>query len=327
MGVGLRSSSTSRSTRRAFALSAAGLVAAGCQQNTRRTIAVIPKGTSHLFWLAVQSGAVAAGREFNVEILWNGPAQETEYSRQIQILDSMVARRVDGIAVAAAERKALVGSIDRAAAAGIPVTVFDSGLDSENYLSYVATDNVEGGRLAARTLAELLGGKGTVAMIQHAPGSASTMDRETGFQEVIRRDFPNIQIVATQYGMSDRAKAMAAAENILTAHPNLNGMFASSEPSSVGAALAVKGRGLAGKIKIVAFDSSDGLIEDLRAGAIHAMVVQDPFKMGFEAVRTLVDKLSGKTPAKRIDLQARVIRADDLNKPEIRQLLNPTAPR
>jgi ribose transport system substrate-binding protein len=308
-------------------LSAAGLVAAGCQQNTRRTIAVIPKGTSHLFWLAVQSGAVAAGREFNVEILWNGPAQETEYSRQIQILDSMVARRVDGIAVAAAERKALVGSIDRAAAAGIPVTVFDSGLDSENYLSYVATDNVEGGRLAARTLAELLGGKGTVAMIQHAPGSASTMDRETGFQEVIRRDFPNIQIVATQYGMSDRAKAMAAAENILTAHPNLNGMFASSEPSSVGAALAVKGRGLAGKIKIVAFDSSDGLIEDLRAGAIHAMVVQDPFKMGFEAVRTLVDKLSGKTPAKRIDLQARVIRADDLNKPEIRQLLNPTAPR
>jgi ribose transport system substrate-binding protein len=327
MEVGLRSKSPSRSTRRTFALSAAGLLATACQQNTRRTIAVIPKGTSHLFWLAVQSGAVAAGREFNVEILWNGPAQETEYSRQIQILDSMVARRVDGIAVAAAERKALVGSIDRAAAAGIPVTVFDSGLDSENYLSYVATDNVEGGRLGARTLAELLGGKGTVAMIQHAPGSASTMDRETGFQEVIRKDFPGIQIVATQYGMSDRSKAMAAAENILTAHPNLNGIFGSSEPSSVGASLAVKGRGLAGKVKIVSFDSSDGLIEDLRGGAIQAMVVQDPFKMGFEAVKTLVDKLNGKTPPKRIDLQARVVKVDDLNKPEIRQLLNPSAPR
>lgn len=310
-------------SRRSFTTSLAAASVAACQRKTRKTIAVIPKGTSHVFWLSVQSGAIAAGKEFDVEILWNGPAQETEYSRQIQILDSMVARRVDGIAVAAAERKALVGSIDRAAAAGIPVTVFDSGLDSENYLSYVATDNVEGGRMAARTLARLLGGKGKVAVIEHAPGSASTMDRETGFQEVIQRDFPNIQIVASQFGMSDRAKAMSVAENILTAHPSLDGIFASSEPSSVGAALAVKGRGLAGKVMLVTFDASDGLIEDLRGGAIQAMVVQDPFKMGFEAVKTLVDKINGRTPPKRIDLPPRVITRADLDKPDVKELLNP----
>jgi ribose transport system substrate-binding protein len=295
----------------------------GCNRNNKKVIAVIPKGTSHLFWVSVQTGAQAAGKEFGVEIVWNGPAQETEYSRQIQILDSMVARHVDGIVVAANERKALVGSIDRAAAAGIPLTVFDSAVDTTNYLSYVATDNVEGGRLGARTLGNLLAGRGKVAMIMHAPGSASTMDRENGFNEVMAKEFPNIQVVASQFGMSDRAKAMAASENILTAHPDLDGIFASSEPSSVGAALAIKSRGLSGKVKLVAFDSSDGMIEDLKGGTINAMVVQDPFKMGFEAVRTVVDKLNGKTPPKRVDLAARVIRKEDLEKPEIKQLLSP----
>jgi ribose transport system substrate-binding protein len=299
------------------------LALAGCKSSGKKVIAVIPKATSHLFWISVQTGAESAGKELGVEVIWNGAAQETDYSRQIQILDSMVARHVDGIAIAASERKALVGSIDRAAAAGIPVVVFDSAVDSTNYVSFVATDNVEGGRLGARTLGQLLSGKGKVAMIMHAPGSASTMDREKGFTEVIAKEFPNIQVVASQFGMSDRAKAMAASENILTAHPDLDGVFASSEPSSVGAALAIKGRGLSGKVKMVAFDSSDGMIEDLKGGTIDAMVVQDPFKIGFEAVRTVVDKLNGKTPPKKIDLPARVIRKQDLETPEIKKLLSP----
>jgi ribose transport system substrate-binding protein len=303
-------------------LLAAGLLAA-CGQQRRKVIAVIPKGTSHLFWVSVQAGALAAGKDFGVDVLWNGPAQETEYSRQIQIVDSMIARRVDGIALAAAERKALVGPVERAAAAGIPVTIFDSGLDSNDYVTFVATNNFAAGQLAARTLANLLGGRGLVAMVMHAPGSASTMDREQGFQDAIGRDFPQVRIVATQYGQSDRAKAMAAAENILTAHPDLNGMFASSEPSSVGTSLALQSRGLSGKVKFVAFDSSDSLIEDLKAGTIDAMVVQDPFQIGYTAVRTLVDKLRGATPPKRIDLSARVVTRADLDRPEVKKLLAP----
>jgi ribose transport system substrate-binding protein len=302
------------------AISGLGLTA--CNRKTKRTIAVIPKGTSSVFFVAVESGAQAAGKEFNVDILWNGPPLETEYARQIQIVDSMVARHVDGIALAATERKALVAPVDRAVAAGIPVTIFDSGLDSTNYLSYVATDNVEAGRLAARTLGKLLSGKGTAAMIMHNPGSASTTDREKGFIEVMGRDFPGIQIVASQFGSGDRAKSMAVTENILTAHPGLNGTFASSEPSSVGAAHAIKARGLSGKVKLVSFDSSDGLIEDLKGGTIDAMVVQDPYKMGYEAVKTLADKLNGTTPPKRIDLAAIVVTKADLARPEIKKLLN-----
>ena len=296
---------------------------AGCRGSRKKVIAVIPKGTAHLFWVSVQAGALAAGRDLDVDVLWNGPNQENEYSRQIQIVDSMIARSVDGIALAAAERTALVQAVDRAAAAGIPVTIFDSGLDSENYMTFVATNNYEAGQLAARKLASLLGNRGKVAVVMHAPGSYSTMERERGFDDAMAKEFPDIRVVARQFGMSDRAKSVAAAENILTAHPDLDGIFASTEPSSSGASLALKARGLAGKVKFVAFDTSDAMIEDIKTGVIHATVVQDPFRIGYEAVRTLVDKLHGKIPPKRIDLGGTVVSLENLQATEIQQLLRP----
>ncbi len=299
------------------------LGAAGCKREKKIVIAVIPKATSHLFWVSTEAGARAAGEHFKVEIEWNGPATETDFSRQIQIVDSMIARRVDGIALAAAERKALVAPVERAAAEGIPVTIFDSGLDTENYVSYIATNNYEAGQMGARELARLLGGKGEVALLMHAPGSRSTMDREAGFEDTLAREFPAMRVVARQFCMSDRSKGKAAVENFLTAHPNLAGIFASAEPGSTGAALAIRARELNGKVKFVAFDSSDSMIEDLRAGVISAMVVQDPFRIGFEAVRSLVDKIHGRTPVKRLDLNARVVRAADLELPEVRRVLFP----
>jgi ribose transport system substrate-binding protein len=294
-----------------------------CQRAGKKRIAVVPKGNSHVFWVFIHAGAAAAGQQLGVEVLWNGPAQETEYDRQMQIVDSMIAQHVDGLAVAAAEKKALNRSLDRAAQLGIPVVVFDSGVDSTNYMTFLATNNYQGGQMGARELAQLVGGKGRVALLMHAPGSGSTMDRERAFEDVMKAEFPKIEIVARQYGMSDRSKAMAAAENFLTAHPDLDGIFASSEPSSVGAALAIKSRGLSGKVKFVSFDASDSLIEDLKGGTINAMVVQDPFKIGFESVKTLVDKLNGITPPKRIDLPPRVIHKDDLDKPDVHNLLYP----
>jgi len=313
-------------SRRNFASSLAAALALGgaaCNRGGRKRVAVIPKGTSHIFWLTVQAGAVAAGQEFNFDILWNGPAMETDYSRQIQIIDSYIAQRVDGIVIAASDRKALVAPIDRAMAAGIPVTVFDSGLDSTNYISYVATDNKEAGRMGAREMGRLLGGKGKIGVVQHLPGSVSTTDREEGFSEVIAKEFPGIQIVARQYGMSDRSKAMAAAENMLTAHADLDAFFCSTEPSATGTALAVKSRGAAGKVKIVAFDSNESIIADMRAGVIQAMVVQDPFKIGYEAVRTIREKLEGRTPPKQMDLEGRVVTLENLDQPEMQKLLNP----
>jgi ribose transport system substrate-binding protein len=299
------------------------LVAAGCRRGRKRVIGVVPKSTSDLFWVAVENGARAAGKRLGADIEWNGALTESDFPRQIQIVESMIARHVDAIALAAAERKALVQVLDRAAAAGIPVAIFDSGLDSENYVSFIATDNYEAGQMAARKLAGLLGDKGNVAMLLHAPGSFSTLDRERGFEDVITREFPLIRIVARQYGLSSRAKSVASAENILTAHPDLDGFFSSSEPSASGVSLALAARGLAGKVKSVAFDSSDAMLADMRRGVVSATVIQDPYGMGYASVSTLVDKLNGKVPPKRQDLHAQVITAADLNRAEILRLLNP----
>ncbi|MEZ5351575.1 MAG: substrate-binding domain-containing protein [Bryobacteraceae bacterium] len=311
------------SPRLAAASLLAGILLCSCGGERKKQVAVIPKATSHVFWLTVQAGAIAAGQEFGLDVVWNGPTQETDFTRQIQIVDSMVARRMDGIVLAATDRKALAAPVDRAMAAGIPVTVFDSGLDSDNYMSYVATDNVEAGRIAARALGGILGGKGKIAVVMHVPGSVSTMDREAGFDEVIAKDFPGIQIVQKLYGMSDRSKAMAVAENILTAHSDLDAFFASTEPSTTGTILALKSRGLSGKVKLVGFDSNDAMLEALRDGTLTAMVIQDPFKIGFEAVKTIADKLAGKTPAKRQDLQGVLVTASNVDDPRIAALLEP----
>jgi ribose transport system substrate-binding protein len=258
-----------------------------------------------------------------VDIQWNGPATETEYTKQIEIVENFITRRVDGIVLAPTERVALVGVIERAQREGIPVTIFDSGVNTENYVSFVATDNYAGGQTAARRLAQLLGGKGKVAVIAVVPGSASTSERERGFQETVQQEFPGIQIVAMQYGMSDRARSMAVSEDILTAHPELEGIFASNESSAVGAAQALKSRKLSGKVKLVGFDSSPSLIDDLKGGTIDSLVVQNPYRMGYEAVKTIIEHMQQKKPPKRIDSGATLVTRDNMNTPEVQKLLNP----
>ncbi len=310
-------------TRRSLLILSAGPVISSCRRSRQKTIGVVPKATSHLFFLSVHAGVEQAGRDLHVDTLWNGPSDETDYTRQIQIVDAMVARQVDALAISATDERALVAPLERALRAGIPVTVFDSAVNIENYVSFIATDNFGAGCTAARRLAALIGGKGNVAMVMQKPGGTSTVLREQGFEQTIDKEFPNVQIAARQFGMADPAKSRAAAENILTAHPNLAGMFASSEASSLGSIQAIRSRNLSRKIKLITFDFSKTHVEALNDGTIDVMLVQDPFRIGYEAVRSLADRLGGKTPAKRLELPARVIMKADLVKPEIRELLFP----
>src|SRR5579872_7506765 len=235
----------------------AALALASCQKRTKKLIGVVPKATSHLFFVSIHAGVDAAAKEFGIDVLWNGPREETEYSRQIEIVDSMIARHVDGLAISATDHSALVKPVKRAMAAGIPVCVFDSGLDVTGYVTFVATDNYGAGVTAAHQLAALVKGKGKVAELMHKPGGMSTGDRERAFEATMAKEYPAIQIVDRRYGMADRAKSRDAAEDILTAHPNLDGIFASAEANSLGAMQAIKARGLSGKVKLVTFDFSD----------------------------------------------------------------------
>jgi ribose transport system substrate-binding protein len=306
-----------------FLLAACALLLPGCQrQSERRVIGVVPKGANHIFWRTVHAGAIQAGQEFGFEIEWNAPALEVDSSRQIEIVESMVNRRLAGIALAPVDRKALVNIVERAAAQGISVAIFDSAIDTERRISYVATDNMEGGRMAARRIGELTGGKGKAAIIGFMPGSGATMEREQGFQEEIKQRFPAMAIVAVQFGMADRAKAMAQTENVLAAHPDLAGLFADNESSSSGAVQALKSRNNRG-VKLVAFDASEQLIADCRAGWIDSLVVQNPFKMGYESVKAIGEKLAGRTPPAHIDSGVRLVLRSELDAPDLRELLHP----
>jgi len=298
-------------------------LAASCRRKDRLVIAVVPKSQALIFWQTVHAGAVAAGREYGVEIRWNGPASEIDFTRQINIVDDFVNQHVNGIVLAPTNGDSLVPIVERAAQENIPVTIFDSGINTDRYLSYVSTDNYKGGVLAAERLGAILPTGGEIAMIGTIPGSVSTTERENGFRDTVGRKFPELKIVAFQYGMADRAKSLAVAEDILTAHPDLVGIFCSNESGTVGTVQGAKSKGVIGRVKIVGFDTSPPLIEDLRAGNIDSLVLQNPFRMGYLSVRTIIDRLHGKIPQKRIDTGATVVNAANINEPAIQELVNP----
>jgi ribose transport system substrate-binding protein len=293
-----------------------------CRRSRENVIGVIPKATSHLFFVSVHAGVEQAARDLHINVLWNGPENETDYTRQIEIVDAMVARQVDALAISATEEHALVAPLERAIRAGIPVTVFDSAVAIDDYVSFVATDNYGAGKTAARTLAGLIGGKGDVGMVMQKPGGTSTVLRERAFEDTIK-EFPGVRIVARQFGMADAARSRAAAENILTAHPDLAGLFASSEAASIGAVQATRSSGLSGKLKLVTFDFSQTHVAALKDGTIDVMLVQDPFRIGYEAVKSLASKLNGQAPPRRLDLPVRSIVKSDLTKPDVQALLFP----
>ncbi|HYO79805.1 MAG TPA: substrate-binding domain-containing protein, partial [Bryobacteraceae bacterium] len=299
-------------------------VLAGCRRSRGTVIGMVPKGTSNSFWKTVHAGALSAIDGKGLTLEWNAPALETDSTRQMQIVESMLNRRVSGIILAPVDRKALVALVERAASSSIPVVIFDSAIDTPRIVSYVATDNREGGRMAARRMAEILGGRGKVAIVGFTIGSAATMEREDGFQEELRK-FPGMQMVDLRYSNSDRAVAMNITENIMSAHPDLAGIFADNEGSSTGAAQAVKNR--AARLKLVAFDTTPQLINDMKSGVVDSIVVQNPFRMGSESARVMLEHLDGRTVPSSIDSGARLITLADLDKPEIRQFLNPPIER
>lgn len=298
-------------------------VLSGCGRSDKQVVGVVPKAVGDLFFAAVHAGVRRAANEAGVEIVWNGPKEETDHGRQIQIVDSLVAQRVAAIAISATDERALRAPVERAIEAGIPVTVFDSGVEAEGYVTFVATDNFGAGCMAARRLAELVGKRGKVGMVMHKPGGTSTMLREQGFQKTMAEEFPEIRIGARQYGMADRAKARGAAENMLTGAPDLTALFASSEASSIGAIQALQSRGLSGRVRLITFDTSVAHVEALAGGTIDIMMVQDAARIGYEAVRSLTEKLAGRTPRSRMDLPARLVTKDMLGQSGIRELISP----
>ena len=299
--------------------------AAGGDGAATLDIAVIPKGLTHQFWVTVRAGAEAAAAEMGAKVIWQGPTKETEIDRQINIMQDMINRGVDGIVMAACDENALATVVGQAGAAGIPVVTFDSGVKSEVPKSFVATDNVAGAKLAADTLSELMGGTGEVGLIPFVPGAATSELREKGFKEGLLAH-PGLKLAATNYCQSDIAIGMNVTTDMITAFPNLGGIFAANEPAAIGAAQALRGLGKAGTVKLVAFDASAEQIAALKEGVIQALVVQNPFKMGYEGVKAVISAIKGEEVPKVIDTGVTIVTKDNVDSPEVQALLSGKAP-
>lgn len=303
-----------------FLAASAALLLAACNRSTNKRVVVIPKGRAHVFWQSVHAGAIAAARENpGVDVIWNGTASETDYEGQIKILDAAINQHVDAICLAPIDRKVLVNVVERAAAQGIPVFIYDSGIDTDKFVSQVTTDNLAGGQLAAARLGQLLNGKGKVVEVATQPGSASTMDRERGFEEKLAKEFPGIRLTDKQFGMADFANSLKVAENMITAEPDLGGIFSSNESGTVGAVRALKG---STKIKLVGFDSNPQVIDALRKGLIDSVVVQDPFQMGYRSMQAAVMKMKGGTPEHIQTITPVLVTRDNVDSPEIQKKIN-----
>jgi ribose transport system substrate-binding protein len=294
-------------------------------------IAVIPKGTTHVFWKSVHAGALRAAKESSgagtpVEIQWKGALLENDREGQINVVQDFIAQAVDGIVLAPLDSTALVASVADARQAGIPTVIFDSGLADESItVSYVATDNYRGGALAAREIGKRLSGKGNAILLRYNTGSESTEQREKGFLDTIHKEFPDVVMLSDdQYSGTTALEAQNKALQLFNQFGDrMNAMFAVCEPDTVGVLGALEQEGLAGKIVFVGFDPSPQLVHAMADKKIQGLVLQDPVTMGYESVKTLVAHLRGEKVPKRIATGEVIATPENMNEPEIKKLLQP----
>jgi len=314
--------------RTLVALALALSISIACKKQTTDAIAVIPKGTTHEFWKSVHAGAEKASQETGVKVIWKGPLREDDREDQIKVVESFINMRVKGIVLAPLDDAALVPVVTDAIRMPIPVVAFDSGIKTDAIVSFVATDNARGGMLAAEHLVKLVGGKGKLVMLRYAEGSASTAERERGFLEAAG-SHAGIEVVSSnQYGGVTTESAFKVSENLLSAYKDagglaIQGIFCPNESTAFGMLRALQDGGFAGKVRFVGFDSSPKMVEAMSKGHMDATVVQDPIKMGYLAVKAMVDHLHGKPVDKRIDTGATLIARDTMTSPEAQSLLNP----
>lgn len=300
----------------------------GGSPSKRYSIAVIPKGTSHEFWKSVHAGAEKAAKELDCEITWKGPLKEDDREDQIKVVEDFITKKVDGICLAPLDDTALRVPVAEAQKQGIPVAIFDSALKDSTTVSFVATDNFKAGEMGGKKLAEVLAGKGKVILLRYQEGSASTREREEGFLAAMKAN-PGIEVVSDNlYAGATVETAQQASENLLAKFGgsgafSVNGIFCPNESSTFGMLRALQNAKLAGKVSFVGFDSTNVLLEAIIQGQINALVVQNPRKMGYEAVKAMVSHLKGEKVEARIDTGAVVIEKSNMESPEIKELLTP----
>lgn len=298
--------------------------------NKQLVLAVIPKSTGGEFWETVEQGATESANELGVTIRWEGPLAETEIAEQNKIIENMMNLGVDGMALAPLNRRAMRKPVESVVSAGIPVVVFDSGIDGDAHESFVATDNKAGGALAAKHLIEQLDeDKNRVFVLRYLQGTGSTEERAEGFMDTAKAG--GLEIAADPYCEDGTvAGAIKASANALEAFVKggrleIDGIFASNLYSTLGMSKALddlRQSGVQIDVVFVGFDTDDKLLEELKQGKVDALVAQNPRRMGRLAVETLVKHLRGENVEPIVDTGVELVTQKRLeNEPAIRKLV------
>lgn len=280
-------------------------------------IALISKGFQHQFWQAVKEGAEQAAEEFGVEVTFEGPEDESQVDKQMEMFRNALDRNPDAIGFAALDSQASVPLLEETVERDIPVIAFDSGVDSDIPLTTASTDNYGAAALAAEKMAELIGGSGKVAVIVHDQTSVTGVERRDGFVETIENDYPDIEIVDIQYGGGDHLESTDLTKAIIQAHPDLAGVYGANEGSAIGVVNAVREMGKEGEIVVVGFDSGKQQIDAIKDGLMSGAITQNPVGIGYETVKAAVEALEGKELPEVIDTGFFWYDANNLDDPEI----------
>ena len=302
----------------------------GCNKtkNSKLRIAVIPKGTTHEFWKMGEAGAKKAGNELGIEIIWKGPQKESDRAGQIKVVENFITQGVDGIALAPLDDKALVRPVNEAKNAGIKVAVWDSGLDEsadDAVISSVMTNNFAAGQDCGKRLAMLMNGSGKVLMLRHAVNHDSTTKREEGFLDGIKKAAPGIELLSIdQRGGESLDEAMKVSERLLNQFGDqVDGVFTPNESTTQGMLRALDQAGLAGKFPFVGFDTNEALLQGLKDKKVSALAVQDPFQMGYTAVRNIFNSIQQKPFEANVDTGAVLLDLENIDTEEIQKIINP----
>ena len=307
---------TGAATALALALGAGGAQA----QDEELYIPLISKGFQHQFWQAVNQGADQAADELGVRVTFEGPDNESQVDKQMDMLAAALANNPAAIGFAALDSQAAIPLLRQADEAGVAVIAFDSGVDSDIPVATAATDNLAAAALAADKMAELIGGSGQVAVVAHDQTSRTGVDRRDGFVNQIEAEYPDIEIVAIEYGGGDQLESTEITRALLAAHPDLAGIFGTNEGSAIGVVNGVRESGAEG-ITIVGYDSGQAQMDAIRDGTMAGAITQNPVGIGYETVKAAVAAARGEEVPADIDTGFYWYDASNIDDPEIAAVL------
>jgi ribose transport system substrate-binding protein len=289
----------------------------------QKTVALILKSGQGDYWSTVKMGAEAAAKEFGVTLHVGAPSNEQDIQGQVNLINEALHQgKADALVLAATDSGAMSTAIERIGLLHPPVISIDSEIKSPLVKSFIGANNVDAGKKAGEKMIELTGETGRVAIIGFVQGGSNSDLREAGLLNVMRQH-PDVHVIAREYVISDHNLAADLANKVISTHPELDGIIALNEASTIGVAKEVQRLGLVGKVKVIGFDSSVEALEYLQDGVIQATIIQNPFSMGYLGVKYAADTIDGKQIPDQVDTGTKIIDMENMFWSENQKLLFP----